>query len=190
MSELDVDIRAVSGASFGARSAVTDGNQTPAADPSGLTSQSMNGNDNQSASADGAGAPVAVAQPTFRYDSFRFIYRTDYGRIVLVDQDPETGKPISQIPSQRALQLYAEQNRTEQHPAANSAVVTTASAGTGAVSGRSGLATPQLGKSSGLASSGSVGSTPSVPTPTTPQALQTPSPAFIAPSSLPVNITI
>jgi hypothetical protein len=188
MSELDVDIRAVSSASFGARSTVADANQTPANDQAGLTSQPVDGND-QSGGAGATGAPVA--QPTFRYDSFRFIYRSDYGRIVLVDQNPETGKPISQIPSQRALQLYAEQNRSEeQHAAANTVLAPKAQAGTGAVSGRSGFVTPQLGKSSGLGGSGVVSSTPSLPTPTTPQALQAPSPAFAAPSSSPVNITI
>jgi hypothetical protein len=190
MSELDVDVRAVSSASFGARNTVADANQTPADEQAGLTSQPVDGND-QSANAGSTGVPVAVAQPTFRYDSFRFIYRSDYGRIVLVDQNPETGKPISQIPSQRALQLYAEQNRTEeQHAAANTVLAPKAQAGTGAASGRGGFVTPQLGKSSGLGGSGVVSSTPSAPTPTTPQALQVPSLAFAAPSSSSVNITI
>ncbi|MET1028279.1 MAG: hypothetical protein ABWY00_13995, partial [Dongiaceae bacterium] len=40
-------------------------------------------------------------------------YKPDYGRIVLIEQSPVTGEQISQIPSQRVLELYAEQRRSE-----------------------------------------------------------------------------
>jgi hypothetical protein len=59
-------------------------------------------------------AAAEVPDPlALRYDSFRYVYKPDFGRVVLIDQDPMSGEQISQIPSQRVLELYAEQRRDE-----------------------------------------------------------------------------
>jgi hypothetical protein len=201
MSELDLDIRAVSSASYGARNTASDATQASTDDQSALTSQTDN---SQSTSAvalssttgttttSGASPAVATAQPSFRYDSFRFIYRSDYGRVVLVDQNPDTGKPISQIPSQRALQIYAEQERTEGQ-ATTPAATANGSGQVGAGSGRRTAVTPTTAASSGAKSatlalvSAAISAAPAPAVASTPA---TPSPAFLVPSFSPVNITI
>jgi TolA-binding protein len=40
------------------------------------------------------------------YNSIQFIYKQDYGRVVLLEQQPDTGQEITQIPSQYRLQQY------------------------------------------------------------------------------------
>lgn len=195
MSELDVDIRAVSSASYGGRVAASDTNQASTDDQSVLINQTDTTQSIQAASASPVAAvtvtsdgstTLASVQPTFRYDSFRFIYRSDYGRIVLVDQDPETGKPISQVPSQRALQIYAEQERSEGQVAPSTTTGTNVQAGTGG-GRRSAGATTTPSMSSGRSSTfiNAV-----VSAALSPSLSSTPSPAFLVPSFSPVNITI
>jgi hypothetical protein len=58
-------------------------------------------------------AGVGSADPTFRYNSFEFIYRQDIGRIVLVGQSPETGERVIQVPSEQALRAYERTARAE-----------------------------------------------------------------------------
>lgn len=103
MSQLDLDIRAVSGAASGSRSVTPDmtGDQASSTDQ---TSQAQSSDTTHSLSANLA---------HYRYDSLKFAYKPDYGRIVLIEQSPVTGEQISQIPSQRVLELYAEQRRSE-----------------------------------------------------------------------------
>src|SRR5262245_51211753 len=48
----------------------------------------------------------------FRYNSFEFVYRQDVGRIVLIGQSPETGETVIQVPSERALRVYAQTARS------------------------------------------------------------------------------
>ena len=57
----------------------------------------------------------AAADPTFRYNSFEFVYRQDIGRIVLVGQSPETGERVIQVPSEQALRAYERTARAERH---------------------------------------------------------------------------
>lgn len=106
MSDLDVDIRSVGNAAYGSRTAMAD---------LGATQQSAPEQAAPSATSDNNAAASAISDSLvqFRYDSFRFVYKPDYGRIVLIDQSPMTGEPIAQIPSQRVLELYAEQRRSE-----------------------------------------------------------------------------
>jgi TolA-binding protein len=40
------------------------------------------------------------------YNSIQFIYKQDYGRVVLLEQQPDTGQEITQVPSQYRLQQY------------------------------------------------------------------------------------
>lgn len=186
MSELDLDIRAVSSASLGARGVASDASQVQ---PS-ATDQSSPANTTQSVQPIASGSS---GQPSFRYDSFRFVYTPSYGRIVLIDQNPETGKAISQIPSQRALQLYADQKRAELQ------TILTLGAGANTPQGQSGVdsgrhefvaASGQGGSGAGRLSGQSAAPTPvAVPAVATP-ATSTPPAAFVAASASPVNITI
>lgn len=184
MSELDLDIRAVSSASNGARLSSSDVNQIQAS-----------ANDQSSAAGtiqrlpDGGAATVrgAATQPTFRYDSFRFVYQTGYGRIVLVDQNPETGKAISQIPSERALQIYAEQKRSEVLAASSDTANTSVTVQTNAGTAREFGADHQTTGGNKIVSTPAVAHVASVSSPVPDS---TPSPAFIAHSAAPVNITI
>jgi hypothetical protein len=191
MSELDMDIRAVSNASFGGRAAISDPVQAPTGDQSGLTSQPLENQAGQpSVASDTSGTSAAIGKPSVLYDSFRFMYRTDYGRIVLVDQDPETGKPISQIPSQRALQLYAEQHRSEEQATTSGlSRVSKTQTGTGSGSGHHDFVPSQAGTSPSLAPAAS-GGRGAAPVTTVPQTIQAPAPALVASSFSPVNITI
>src|SRR5262245_44052399 len=54
----------------------------------------------------------AAPRQVFRYNSFEFVYRQDVGRIVLVGQSPETGETVVQVPSERALRVYAQTARS------------------------------------------------------------------------------
>jgi hypothetical protein len=177
MSELDLDIRAVTSASFGARILSSDVAQVQAA-PSDTANVPSFVNS-------GATAPSQpVGQPNFRYDSFRFVYQSDYGRIVLVDQNPETGKAVSQIPSERALRLYAEQKLADVAQSGGSAGAVQGSTDT---AHRGTVSSQAAGKATGALTSTTVAQ-PVVQAPAVP--VSTPSPAFTQPSVAPVNITI
>ncbi|HVJ43475.1 MAG TPA: hypothetical protein VM639_18385 [Dongiaceae bacterium] len=184
MSDFDVDIRAVNGASYGARSAASDVSQPSVED---LSSSAAQASVPQPVSGSGSDT-VAAIQPQFRYDSFRFLYRSDFGRIVLVDQNPETGQTVSQIPSQRALQLYAEQRQADLRNALSaSAADSQGQAGT-SHRGFTGAQTAKASVTS--AQSGFIGpSTGKVASPP-PPTIPTPSPAFLTAAFSPVNITI
>ena len=185
MSELDLDIRAVASASFGARSAAADASQIQAA---AETSSSPA----VSAIGDSSAQQVAAGQPTFRYDSFRFIYQSDYGKIVLIDQNPETGKAVSQIPSQRALQLYAEQRRAEVQTSVGGGK-TGGQGSTGGTTGGRTLITPSPSATGAGTGTGQVSSAPTVTTTTTAPAptlipVSVPAAAVISAAFSPVNI--
>ena len=47
------------------------------------------------------------------YNSIEFIYKQDYGRVVLLEQQPDTGQEITQVPSQYRLQQYAATVRAQ-----------------------------------------------------------------------------
>ena len=49
--------------------------------------------------------PMPGSSP--RYNSLEFVYRPEFRQLVLLDQDPETGEKINQVPSEYRLKLYA-----------------------------------------------------------------------------------
>ena len=104
MNDLDMEIRPLSGA-LSARSGALEGiyDQPDQSSAVALREDGENG----------VAAATATDPSVLRYDSFRYVYKPDFGRVVLLDQDPMTGEPISQIPSRRVLELYAEQRRNE-----------------------------------------------------------------------------
>lgn len=54
--------------------------------------------------------PANLGQ-TLRYNSFEFSYRQDFGKIVLLRQEPETGEVVQQFPTEYYLKRYAESQR-------------------------------------------------------------------------------
>ena len=57
---------------------------------------------------------TAVSVPTVpNYLAFEFIYRSDYGKIVLREQNVETGQQITQVPNEYQLKQYAATQRAE-----------------------------------------------------------------------------
>jgi hypothetical protein len=52
--------------------------------------------------------------PSYRYNSFEFSYRQDFGKIVLVRQKPDTGELVQQFPSEYYLRKYADSQRVAQ----------------------------------------------------------------------------
>jgi|GEM_PF-3189111 len=190
MSEFDVDIRAVSSASYGARASASDVSQ---ASNSSLDSTAVQANAQQVASAaDSSGSDtLSQGQPQFRYDSFRFLYRADYGRIVLVDQNPETGKAVSQIPSQRALQLYAEQKQAELRASISPASSSTGASTTGRdYQGLTNLPASKGTSTVGLSGTTAVANSGSGAKASAPSSVFIPSPAYLTQAFSPVNITI
>lgn len=47
------------------------------------------------------------------YNSIEFIYKQDFGRVVLLEQEPDTGQEITQVPSQYRLQQYQATMRAQ-----------------------------------------------------------------------------
>nr|WP_298683946.1 hypothetical protein [uncultured Dongia sp.] len=54
---------------------------------------------------------VAAAGQAYRYNSFEFSYRQDFGKIVLLRQRPDTGEVVQQFPSEYYLRKYADGQR-------------------------------------------------------------------------------
>jgi hypothetical protein len=54
---------------------------------------------------------VAAVGQAFRYNSFEFSYRQDFGKIVLLRQRPDTGEVVQQFPSEYYLRKYADGQR-------------------------------------------------------------------------------
>jgi hypothetical protein len=53
------------------------------------------------------------AQRSPAYNAFEFVYRQDYGKIILLEQNAETGQEVTQIPTEYHLQQYAAQERAQ-----------------------------------------------------------------------------
>jgi len=47
------------------------------------------------------------------YNAFEFTYRSDFGKIILLRQDVETGQEVTQIPTEYHLQQYAATQRAQ-----------------------------------------------------------------------------
>jgi uncharacterized FlaG/YvyC family protein len=56
-------------------------------------------------------AKVVNLSATLKYNSFEFSYRQDFGKIVLLRQEPETGEVVQQFPTDYYLEKYAESER-------------------------------------------------------------------------------
>jgi hypothetical protein len=91
---------------------------------------------------------VVAAEQTYRYNSFEFSYRQDFGKIVLLRQKPDTGEVVQQFPSEYYLRKYADGQRV---------VKSAADEGTGAKTS----AVPQVvSAAAGTSSTPDVASTP------------------------------
>jgi len=47
------------------------------------------------------------------YNAFEFIYRSDFGKIILREQNVDTGQEVTQVPSEYHLQQYAATQRAQ-----------------------------------------------------------------------------
>jgi len=62
---------------------------------------------------------VAAVAQAFRYNSFEFSYRQDFGKIVLLRLKPDTGEVVQQFPSEYYLRKYADGQRVAARSAEN-----------------------------------------------------------------------
>lgn len=60
---------------------------------------------------------VLSVDRSYRYNSFEFSYRQDFGKIVLIRQKPDTGELVQQFPSEYYLRKYADSQRVAQSAA-------------------------------------------------------------------------
>lgn len=60
---------------------------------------------------------VVSVERAYRYNSFEFSYRQDFGKIVLLRQKPETGEVVQQFPSEYYLRKYADSQRVAESAA-------------------------------------------------------------------------
>jgi hypothetical protein len=67
------------------------------------------------ASAPAAETPVVTAtgQKIPAYNAFQFSYRPDFGKIILLQQNVETGQPVTQVPTEYHLRQYAATQRQQ-----------------------------------------------------------------------------
>ena len=56
---------------------------------------------------------AADVAKVYRYNSFEFVYKQDFGKIVLLRQQPETGDEVAQFPSEYYLRQYAATARAQ-----------------------------------------------------------------------------
>ena len=47
------------------------------------------------------------------YNAFQFVYRPDYGKVILLWENAETGQEVNQVPSEYHLQQYAATQRAQ-----------------------------------------------------------------------------
>lgn len=125
---------------------------------------------------------VLSAERAYRYNSFEFSYRQDFGKIVLLRQKPDTGELVQQFPSEYYLRKYAASQRVAQ-----------TAAGEG---GKSGSAPANSAPTSDGAPAKTGTSQPTAPAPaptvapTVQSAPALPSAGASAGSSAPVNLTV
>jgi len=100
------------------------------------------------------------------YNSIEFIYKQDYGRVVLLEQQPDTGQEIAQVPSQYRLQQYAATIRAQRR----SQLQKLLSEGEGQPSKKG--AAPQVATGTGTTGVKPSGTTAPAPTPQTAPAPQ------------------
>jgi hypothetical protein len=59
---------------------------------------------------------VAAPEPkqtAYNYNAFEFAYRADYGKIILLQQNVETGQEVTQVPNEYHLRQYAATQREQ-----------------------------------------------------------------------------
>lgn len=66
---------------------------------------------NEAVAAQPADQVVVPVEQAYRYNSFEFSYRQDFGKIVLLRQKPDTGEVVQQFPSEYYLRKYADGQR-------------------------------------------------------------------------------
>jgi hypothetical protein len=47
------------------------------------------------------------------YNAFQFSYRSDFGKVILLEQNVETGQEVTQVPTEYHLQQYAATQRAQ-----------------------------------------------------------------------------
>jgi hypothetical protein len=52
-------------------------------------------------------------QKAFAYNSFEFAYRSDFGKVILLQQNAETGQELTQVPTEYHLRQYAASQRDQ-----------------------------------------------------------------------------
>lgn len=60
-----------------------------------------------------AAAGAATDQKLPAYNAYEFTYRSDFGKIILLEQNVETGQEITQVPTEYHLQQYAASQRAQ-----------------------------------------------------------------------------
>jgi hypothetical protein len=94
-SSLSLDVRAAAGAAVLAANTNASSASTGATDAVTLSSAEQS----------------TPAVPV--YNAYEFIYRSDYGKIILREQNVDTGQEVTQIPSEYHLQQYAATQRAQ-----------------------------------------------------------------------------
>jgi len=79
------------------------------------SADSLLSNSAASAQAPDPAFEAADIAKTYRYNSFEFVYKQNFGKIVLLKQEPETGNEIAQFPSEYYLQQYAATARAQRN---------------------------------------------------------------------------
>jgi hypothetical protein len=136
---------------------------------------------------DSAGLDVASVQRTPTYNAFEFVYRQDYGKIVLLEQNGETGQEVTQIPTEYHLQQYAAQQR-QQHSSQQQRLFHGANGATGKSAGGSVPASAGASGAAGAGTSGA-GSRPAI-APAAPPPAQPAAPSLTAPAPAPAHVDI
>jgi hypothetical protein len=130
---------------------------------------------------DSAGLDVANERRIPTYNAFEFVYRQDYGKIVLLEQNGETGQEVTQIPTEYHLQQYAAQQRQaqsfQQQRLFHGANPGTGKPAGGAAASAGTSGTPGTGAAPAIA--------PAVPPPAQPAA-----PSLTAPAPAPAHVDI
>ena len=58
--------------------------------------------------------PIATSQQQIpAYNAFEFSYRSDFGKIILLQQNVETGQEVTQVPTEYHLRQYAANQREQ-----------------------------------------------------------------------------
>jgi hypothetical protein len=120
-----------------------------------------------------------------RYNAFEFTYRSDYGKVILREQNVDTGQEVTQVPSEYRLQQYAATLRAQrvQQQAALYHVEHVSSQPRGGTGTKTGASPAVTGKPATVSAGSSVQSAPAVAPAPAPQAAAPAAPA-VAPAAV------